>query len=48
MIKPDVLVKGSDYEDKDVVGADVAKELKLVKFIDGKSTTKIIERIQKA
>ena len=48
LIKPDVLVKGGDYEGKEVVGQDIAKELKLVKFIDGKSTTKTIERIQKA
>ena len=48
LIKPDVLVKGGDYEGKEVVGQDIVKELKLVKFIDGKSTTKTIERIQKA
>ena len=48
LIKPDVLVKGGDYEGKEVIGQDIAKELKLVKFIDGKSTTKTIERIQKA
>jgi len=47
LIKPDVLVKGGDYEGKEIVGQDIAKELKLVKFIDGKSTTKIINRIQK-
>ena len=47
IIKPDVLVKGGDYEGKEIVGQDIAKEFKLVKFIDGKSTTKTIERIQK-
>ena len=46
LIKPDILVKGGDYEGKDVVGQDIAKELKLVKFVDGKSTTNIIKRIQ--
>jgi len=48
LIKPDILVKGGDYAGKEVVGQDVVKELKLVKFIDGKSTSSIIERIQKA
>jgi D-beta-D-heptose 7-phosphate kinase / D-beta-D-heptose 1-phosphate adenosyltransferase len=48
LIQPDVLVKGGDYEDKEVVGQDIAKEVKLVKFIDAKSTTKIIERIQES
>ena len=45
-VKPDVLVKGSDYEGKKVVGQDVADELKLVEFVDGKSTTKTIEKIR--
>jgi len=43
-IKPDVLVKGGDYKGKEVVGSDIAKELRLVNFVDGKSTTKIIEK----
>jgi D-beta-D-heptose 7-phosphate kinase / D-beta-D-heptose 1-phosphate adenosyltransferase len=47
LIEPDVLVKGGDYEGKEVVGQDIVKELKLVKFIDGKSTTKTIRRIKK-
>ena len=47
LIEPDVLVKGGDYEGKEIVGQDIAKEFKIVEFIDGKSTTKTIERIQK-
>jgi len=46
MIAPDVLVKGGDYEGKTVVGTEFARELKLVDFVDGKSTTKTIEKIQ--
>ena len=46
MIAPDVLVKGGDYEGKTVVGTEFAGELKLVDFVDGKSTTKTIQRIQ--
>jgi len=45
-ISPDILVKGGDYVGEEVVGQDIAKELKLVKFIDGKSTTQTIKRIQ--
>jgi D-beta-D-heptose 7-phosphate kinase / D-beta-D-heptose 1-phosphate adenosyltransferase len=45
-IKPNILVKGGDYEGKVVVGQDIADELKLVEFVDGKSTTKTIEKIQ--
>ncbi len=48
MIKPDILVKGGDYKDKVVVGTEFAGELKLVDFVDGKSTTKTIEKIQKS
>ena len=47
-IKPHVLVKGGDYEGKQVVGQDIADELKLVQFVDGKSTTRTIEKIQKS
>jgi len=45
-IKPHTLVKGGDYEGKEIIGQDIAEELKLIQFVDGKSTTKVIERIQ--
>ena len=45
-IKPDVLVKGGDYNNKDVVGQDIVEELRLVKFVEEKSSTKIIKKIQ--
>lgn len=48
IVEPDVLVKGADYENKEVIGQDIVKELKLVEFIDGKSTTKTIERIKQS
>ncbi len=44
-VVPDVLVKGADYEGKEVVGSDIAKQTKLVEFVEGKSTTKTIEKI---
>jgi D-beta-D-heptose 7-phosphate kinase/D-beta-D-heptose 1-phosphate adenosyltransferase len=46
-IKPVTLVKGGDYEDKEVVGQDIVDELKLVQFVDEKSTAQTIEKIQK-
>ena len=46
MIKPDTLVKGGDYKGKDVVGTEFAGELKLVDFVEGKSTTSTIQKIQ--
>lgn len=46
MISPNTLVKGGDYKGKDVVGTEFAHELKLVDFVDGKSTTKTIQKIQ--
>jgi D-beta-D-heptose 7-phosphate kinase/D-beta-D-heptose 1-phosphate adenosyltransferase len=47
-VKPHILVKGGDYEGKEVVGQDIADELKLVQFVDGKSTTRTIEKIQQS
>ena len=46
IVQPDILVKGGDYKGKDVVGQNIAKELKIINFIEGQSTTKTIERIQ--
>jgi D-beta-D-heptose 7-phosphate kinase/D-beta-D-heptose 1-phosphate adenosyltransferase len=43
-LRPDVLVKGGDYRGKEVVGSNLVKEIKLVDFLDGRSTTRIIER----
>jgi D-beta-D-heptose 7-phosphate kinase/D-beta-D-heptose 1-phosphate adenosyltransferase len=47
-IKPHTLVKGGDYQGEKVVGQDIADKLKLVQFVDGKSTTKTIEKIKQA
>ncbi len=46
LVKPDILVKGGDYEGKEVVGSDIAQETRLVQFVEGKSTTKIIQKAQ--
>ena len=46
LIEPDILAKGSDYDGQEVVGQEIAKELRLIEFIDGISTSNIIERIQ--
>ncbi|HHD75951.1 MAG TPA: D-glycero-beta-D-manno-heptose-7-phosphate kinase [Campylobacterales bacterium] len=45
-VEPHILVKGGDYEGKEVVGQDIADELRLVNFVEGKSTTKTIAKIQ--
>ena len=50
-IQPDVLVKGGDYNPDNVVGKDIVEsrggELKLLHFVEGKSTTNIINKIKK-
>lgn len=45
-IKPQILVKGMDYKDQEVIGREFAKEVKLLKFVEGKSTTNIIKKIK--
>ena len=45
-IKPKTLVKGADYEGKEVIGQDIVAELKLVDFFKGKSSTKTIQKIK--
>ena len=48
-IRPDVLVKGSDYAPEDVVGRDVVESaggrLVLVPLLEGVSTTALVDRI---
>jgi D-beta-D-heptose 7-phosphate kinase / D-beta-D-heptose 1-phosphate adenosyltransferase len=45
-IEPHILVKGGDYKGKEVVGQDIVDELKLVEFVNDKSSTKTIEKIK--
>ena len=42
-INPDILVVGSDWEGKYVVGAEYAKDVIFFPRIDGYSTTKVLE-----
>ena len=44
IIKPDIIVKGSDYFAEDVVGKEIAK-IVIFEKIDGLSTTKTIKNI---
>lgn len=46
VIKPEILVKGGDYEGKEVVGSDLVEEVRLVSFVEGKSSTNIINKMK--
>ena len=46
-IAPDILVKGGDYKDKEVIGEEIAKKLVLIDFIEGRSTSNTITKIKK-
>ncbi len=43
LYQPDVMIVGSDWQGKKVIGGDHAKELVYFRRIDGYSTTKILE-----
>lgn len=47
--QPDVLVKGGDYQLENIVGKEVVEKMggsvKILPFIEGKSTTKLIQKI---
>jgi D-beta-D-heptose 7-phosphate kinase / D-beta-D-heptose 1-phosphate adenosyltransferase len=45
-IKPNILVKGGDYKNKNVVGEDIVEKLQIVKFHKNQSTTKLITKIK--
>jgi len=46
---PNILVKGGDWKEEDIVGADIVKNaggyVKRIKFVEGSSTTDILNRI---
>jgi D-beta-D-heptose 7-phosphate kinase/D-beta-D-heptose 1-phosphate adenosyltransferase len=50
ILVPDVLVKGGDWKEEDIIGSDIVKkaggEVKGITFVDGSSTTNIINRIR--
>lgn len=42
---PDIMVKGSDYKDKPIIGAEYCKEIKFYERLGDYSTTNKIQRI---
>lgn len=46
IIKPSVLVKGSDYIEDQIIGREYANETIILPIIEGLSTTKILNRIR--
>ena len=48
-LRPDILVKGGDYTAEGVVGRELVESyggrVELINFVDGKSTTNIINKI---
>lgn len=49
-VKPDILIKGSDYKEEDIVGYDTVKssggEIKTIDLVEGYSTSNIIDKIK--
>ena len=41
-IKPNIIVKGGDYKEKDVVGSDLC-EVRIFDYVDGYSTTNLLK-----
>jgi D-beta-D-heptose 7-phosphate kinase/D-beta-D-heptose 1-phosphate adenosyltransferase len=44
-IQPNVIVKGGDYKKEDVIGGEFANEILLFDYINNKSTTLTIKKI---
>ncbi len=45
-LRPDILVKGGDYKKEDVKGKEFAGRVEILPFVDGCSTTNVIEKIK--
>ncbi|MDD4880984.1 MAG: bifunctional D-glycero-beta-D-manno-heptose-7-phosphate kinase/D-glycero-beta-D-manno-heptose 1-phosphate adenylyltransferase HldE [Gallionellaceae bacterium] len=46
-VRPDILVKGGDYRPEEVAGGRCAGETTIMPFLDGHSTTRMIQTIRK-
>jgi D-beta-D-heptose 7-phosphate kinase / D-beta-D-heptose 1-phosphate adenosyltransferase len=44
-INPHTLVKGGDWKGKEIIGHDIVEEVKLIEFVDDRSTSSIINKI---
>jgi len=44
-LRPDVLVKGADYADGEIVGREFARKTVRISLVKGRSTTKLINRM---
>jgi D-beta-D-heptose 7-phosphate kinase/D-beta-D-heptose 1-phosphate adenosyltransferase len=44
-IQPNVIVKGGDYKKEDIIGGEFANEILLFDYINGKSTSLVIHKI---
>ncbi len=47
LLKPNILVKGSDYKKEDVIGANLVDDVILFDYIQNKSTSLIVNKIKK-
>lgn len=49
LVRPDILAKGGDYQPDEVVGKELVESyggrVELIRFVDGKSTTNIIDKV---
>jgi rfaE bifunctional protein nucleotidyltransferase chain/domain len=43
--QPDIMIKGSDYRNKPIIGAEYCREIKFYDVVNGYSTTKTIQDI---
>ncbi len=50
IIQPDYLIKGGDWKEEDIVGADIVKnrggKINIIPYINGYSTSEVIKKIQ--
>jgi len=50
VLQPDILVKGGDWKEDEIVGADIVKkaggEVRRIHYFSGYSTTEVIEKIR--
>jgi len=46
-LQSDVLVKGADWKKEDIIGNDIVQEVRTIPFVEGISTSGIIDKIKR-
>jgi D-beta-D-heptose 7-phosphate kinase/D-beta-D-heptose 1-phosphate adenosyltransferase len=45
-LRPDILVKGGDYSEKEIIGREFVQKVEIVSLLQGRSSSEILKRVE--